>query len=196
MGRPNITKEDIIHILKNKEKLIMDIHDKMFLIERDITSTSDIITSVSYPKTQLSDMPHGNGRKKGLDDIYEKYLKILDERTYEKMAMIWELIMEEEKIERVWSSFLALDEPYYGIIKRLYLDNELYMVVEKESDLSHQVFEKYRKHAIEIIEKLYCSNKTDSELISLQNMRIVNKTNSTLKQKQIEQQLSLFEEDE
>lgn len=167
MERPDITEADVKYFLRNKDKLIMDIHEKIHQINRSVKQVNDIMESVSYHSTEVSDMPHARNGHKDMSDVYEKYLHKRDERLLEYKQMLWALMMKEETIERVWSCFLALSEPYYSIIKHLYVENELYATAEAESGLSRQVFEKYRKRAMELIIGFYHSDKTDAELLSL-----------------------------
>ena len=63
-------------------------------------------------------------------------------------AMYCELILQEDMIEQVWDAYMRLEEPYYSIINRMYVQSMLYAVVEQESGWSRQVFEKKRKKSI------------------------------------------------
>lgn len=162
-SRLPITEVNVINILKNKTELINSIQDRIYNFRKDISDTDEIIEMVSLSSKELSDMPGGGG-KKDLWNTYEKYRRQLELRQKEYADSLYHLIMQEDRIYRVWNSFLLLDEPYYGIVKRLYTEKELYDTVQKESGYSLQVFNKYRKRAIKSIIDIYNSEITDENL--------------------------------
>uniref|UniRef100_UPI0040579BFD hypothetical protein n=1 Tax=Agathobacter sp. TaxID=2021311 RepID=UPI0040579BFD len=167
----DITEDEIKHILRNREMLMASIQDKMYTIRHDIIWTRDVIEMVSLPCKTLSDMPGIHNRHMDIGDVYEKYEKRLNRRRTEFIEMMEALSDKEEKIERVWASYLALDEPYYSIVNRMYVQNELYATVEAESGYSRHVFEKYRKEAVSLIRHFYDSEKSMASLFEMQQCR-------------------------
>ena len=73
--------------------------------------------------------------------------------------MYWELILKEQLIEQVWDAYMHLEEPYYSIVNRMYIQGMLYATVERESGWSRQVFEKKRKKGIGLM--LYRINNNE-----------------------------------
>ena len=53
----------------------------------------------------------------------------------------------------------------FHIVTRLYVDRELYRIVETESRMNHRAFETMRKNALESIKANYDSRETTIELI-------------------------------
>ena len=69
--------------------------------------------------------------------------------------MLQKLSEEEAMIDRVWTCFIKLDEPYYSIARALYVEKQPYKYVEQESGFSHRAFEERRRQAIKSIEVMY-----------------------------------------
>lgn len=59
-----------------------------------------------------------------------------------------QLAEEEEAIRRVWCCLCRVEEPYFGILRALYVENRRYQETEEASGLSHKSFETYRKRGI------------------------------------------------
>lgn len=161
MDRLEITEKIIKEILSKRENMISSIHARIQYLSKDISQTSDIIEAVSLRSKALSDMPRGGGGHKDLFAEYEKYQQLLDHRYSEYSVGIRQLRLQEERIERVWLCFNALDTDAYTILYRLYVNKELYQTVERESGLTHPVFEKLRKRAMLDIMRLYNSELED-----------------------------------
>lgn len=168
-----LTEDEIKDILKHKEELIISIHDKMYMTKKEMSKTDDIIEMASFPSSQLNDMPGGKGEHKDLSDVLLKYYKYLNRQKEEYNELFWILIQRELRIERVWMCFLLLDEPYYSYIKKLYVDNEKYETVERESGYAGSTFRKYRKEAIELIIYFYESDKSMTELMELSQKKLI-----------------------
>ena len=159
-----ISKDDVKDFLRNRDKIKIEIYDKIYTINCDIRKTNDIIEMVSFQHAELSDMPKGSRKHKDLSDTYLKYQKILDERSTEYSNLLYGLIQKENAIERVWLCYLVLAEPYYSILSELYVKDQKYEVAESASGYSRQVFEKHRKRGVELILELYSSKKSMAEL--------------------------------
>lgn len=164
MEKLPINEKDVKNILRNKDKLKADIHRKMYFINRDMAQNDEMYELVAYPSTEVSDMPRRKGWHKDLGDVVLKYKVLLENKKNEYKEVLWELIMQEEQIDRVWLCFMVLDNPYFSILENIYVKEEKYEIVEQRSGYSHQVFEKYRKRGIEAIMLLYNSDKTISQL--------------------------------
>lgn len=158
MERLPISESTIKEILKNRIKMIESIHARIEYLNKDISQTSDIIEAVSLRSKTLSDMPRGSSGHKDLHTEYERYHILLDKRYVEYARGIHQLVLQEERIERVWLCFNALDSDAYTTLYKLYVENQLYQTVELESGLTHPVFEKKRKRAMQDIIRLYDSD--------------------------------------
>lgn len=151
MKRITITEQEVKNILRNREILLLSIHQKMSVIEQDMEKTDDMIETMSMPANLMSGMPRSSGTQKDLGDVYRNYKKILKQRNEDYKSMYWELVLKEEMIERVWDAYMRLEEPYYSIINKMYVQSMLYAAVERESGWSRQVFEKKRKKGVRLI---------------------------------------------
>ena len=163
-----ITERDVIEILRHKDNFISIIHRKMYTISRDLRSTNDIILSVSLPSQQMSGMPGRKGVVKDLEDTYEKYRIVLEQRKKDYQDIVFNLIEEEISIVRVWMCYLALGEPYATILDKVYVQKQLYTATEQESDMAHSTFERKRQEGIKLIMKYYNSGKSAAELKELE----------------------------
>lgn len=190
--RLTIDNKTVIDILRNREQKLHSIHNKIYDIKKDVSDTDDIIMMVSLASKTVSDMPKGTGSHAGLEQTYEKYQKKLKERQEVSNVIMWNLILQEERIERVWHAYLALDDPYYSIVDKMYVHGEKYEAVEKESGYSRQVFEKYRKEAIRLIVLFYNSDKTDADLMMFQQMKMTGKAKEILAEEK-DGQITLFD---
>ena len=163
-----ITERDVTEILQYKDNYISIIHRKLYTISRELRSTNDIIRSISLPSQQMSGMPGRKGVVKDMEDIYEKYRIVLEERKKDYRDLVFELIEEEISIVRVWMCYLALGEPYATILDKVYVQKQLYTATELESDMAHSTFERKRQKGIKLIMKYYNSGKSASELKELE----------------------------
>ena len=146
-----MTEQKVKEILRNREVLLTSIHQKMLIIEQDMAKTDDMIETISLPTSFLSGMPKGSAKQKDLSDVYDNYRKIIKQRNEDYKTMFLELILQEQMIEQVWDAYMRLEEPYYSIINKMYVQSMLYATVESESGWSRQVFEKKRKKGIRLI---------------------------------------------
>lgn len=171
MNRLPVTDKEVKEILQNRPKIIASIHTRMDYLSKDIVKTDDIISAVSLRSKHLSDLPTGKGGHKDIFKEFENYQSLLLRRDREYAEAIRNLIMQEERVERVWLCFNALEAEEFTILNKLYVLNELYATVEKLSGLTHPVFEKHRKSAIQNIIRLYNSELEDTYIFELINNR-------------------------
>lgn len=159
-----ISKENVKDFLRNRDKIKIEIYDKIYTINCEIRKTNDIIEMVSFQHAELSDMPKGSKNHKDLSDTYLKYQKILDERSKEYSSLLYGLIQKEEAVDRVWQCYMVLAEPYYSILTEMYVKDQKYEVAEATSGYSRQAFEKHRKRGVDLVLELYNSKKSMNEL--------------------------------
>lgn len=186
-----ITERDVIEILRHKDNFISIIHRKLYTISRDLRSTNDIILSVSLPSQQMSGMPGRKGAVKDLEDTYEKYRIVLEQRKKDYQDIVFNLIEEEMSIVRVWMCYLALGEPYATILDKVYVQKQLYTATELESDMAHSTFERKRQEGIKLIMKYYNSGKSAAELKELEKEAGMKKSDSAKKDDSVAHQMSL-----
>lgn len=167
MERLPITEELVKEILKHRMKMKADIRKKMHAINKDLFQNDEMYELVSYPSTQVSDMPRRKGWHKDLGDVLINYKKVMEDRKIQYQGVLWNLIVQEEQIERVWIAFQLLAEPYFSILSELYVKNNKYELAEQASGYSHKNFEKHRKKGIGLIIQLYNSDKELSMLGTL-----------------------------
>ncbi|MGN1155127.1 MAG: hypothetical protein ACI4TK_03015 [Agathobacter sp.] len=186
-----VTERDVIEILRHKDNYISVIHRKMYTISMDLRNTNEIIWSVSLPSQQMSEMPRRKGVIKDLEDTYEKYRIVLEQRKRDYQSMVFDLIEEEMSIVRVWMCYLALGEPYATILDKVYVQKQLYSATELESDMAHSTFERKRQEGIKLIIKYYDSGKSASELKELEKEPGMKKNGSAKKDDTGAHQMSL-----
>lgn len=162
MGK--ITENEVKKILKNKETMINSLRGKFFSVRHDLMQQREVIEMVCL-SSPISGVAGPKGSHKDLTDVYEKYQDTLTRRRIEYKALLRQLVRQEERINRVWEAFLALEEPYYGILNALYVHNRLYSDVESCSGLSHRIFEEKRKEGIRQIIRLFESDSNISVML-------------------------------
>lgn len=146
---------------------------------KDIDNSVEMMQAAAFPKESLTGMPGKKGEHHDIGDVYLRYLRSMYDRNEELRKMMWYLSDEEDSIQRLWTCFYALPDPFYTIIKHLYVDKELYQTVEKEFEWSHRTFERYRRDAMELLIKLYHSEMSVSQLIAQSNKETVEVKKST-----------------
>ena len=166
-----LTELEVKKILKNKDAMIGNVHNRMHQIRLALHNGYEIMDVVRLPSPKVDDMPGRKGDYKGLEEVYIQYEEVLSMRNQEYKSLFRELIKEEERIHRVWEAFLALDEPYSSIINDLYVSKVKYKAVEQEYGLSHRVFEEARKEGIDKIIEMVESGKSISLLLLMKEKR-------------------------
>ena len=164
-----LTEKKVKNILQNKNQILKDIRDKRVQMYEMMADTESAITSSALPTAGNSFLPSGKGNHKDMGDVLLNYRKELQERDKELRRFLWQLSEMEEGVIRAWSCFLALPDPYYGILKSLYVENQLYQAVEMEFDHSHKTFECYRKRAMQTLIQYYESDMSAAQLLEIQN---------------------------
>lgn len=159
-----IEEDDVKDFLRNREKIKMEIYEKLYIINCEIRKTNDIIEMVSFQHAELSDMPKGSKSHKDLSDTYLKYQKVLDDRSNEYNKLLYGLIQKENAVDRVWQCYLVLAEPYYSILTELYVNDQKYEIAESTSGYSRHAYETHRKKGVSLVLELYESGKSMSEL--------------------------------
>lgn len=157
-------------VLRAKEKKIANIHEKMIYLYKELQSADDVLDTAALPAIRTDGMPGGKGRHQDLGDVLLNYRKQLYERNLEARNIMWRLTEEEAMISRIWACFCALDDPFYGILQQLYVENKLYQAVEMESGMSHKTFEKHRRTGIDLIRKFYESGQSIADLMCRKNL--------------------------
>lgn len=175
--RAEINEEIIKDILLHKDEKITTIHNKMYSLYEE-TGRDSALSAAALPPVRLTGMPSAHGNHRDLGDVLLSYQRQRYQYNEEIWKMMWELTEEEQTINRVWACFHVLPEPYYSILRKLYVENQLYRVVEAESDLSHKTFEKHRSDGINLLIRFYGSGDSVADLMR----KYRNKKNSKKKQ--------------
>lgn len=164
-----MTAEEAQRILSEKDRRLEGISHKMRLLYQEmegLEDSKDILEAAAIPARPASRISGGGGHKDNLD-VLERYYRRRSERGTEIREQMWRLSEEEEDTRRLWGCFLALQEPYYGILEGLYVDKRLYADVEKSWGYSHSVFEKTRKEGLRLLADMFNSSYTSVELIRM-----------------------------
>lgn len=163
-----LTEQKVKSILRHKKEKLKNIREKRLQLYEMIEDTDSVLISSALPSPKLSALPTGKGTHKDMGDVLLNYQAELRKRNKELRSILWQLSEEEEGIIRTWTCFCALPEPYYGILKALYVDNQLYQAVEQDFGHSHKTFEQYRKKGIDTIIRYYESEMSVSRLLEEQ----------------------------
>ena len=140
MKMTKMTEDRVKNILRFRNSKLKNIHQKMISLYEDANDTDSVLETVALPAQNISGMPGARGEHKDLGNVLINYQNELYRRNAEIREMMWALSQEEQSINRVWACFHVLEEPYYDIIRRLYVVGELYQTVEHESGLTHSYF--------------------------------------------------------
>jgi len=179
MKMTKMTEDRVKNILRFRNSKLKNIHQKMISLYEDANDTDSVLETVALPAQNISGMPGARGEHKDLGNVLINYQNELYRRNAEIREMMWVLSQEEQSINRVWACFHVLEEPYYDIIRRLYVVGELYQTVEHESGLTHSYFDKKRMEGLQLIIEYYESGESISNLM----YKYRNKKKSSKKEK-------------
>lgn len=179
MKMTKMTEDRVKNILRFRNSKLKNIHQKMISLYEDANDTDSVLETVALPAQNISGMPGARGEHKDLGNVLINYQNELYRRNAEIREMMWVLSQEEQSINRVWACFHVLEEPYYDIIRRLYVVGELYQTVEHESGLTHSYFDKKRMEGLQLIIAYYESGESISNLM----YKYRNKKKSSKKEK-------------
>lgn len=165
MEMTKMTEDRVKNILRFRNSKLKNIHQKMISLYEDANDTDSVLETVALPAQNISGMPGARGEHKDLGNVLISYQNELYRRNAEIREMMWALSQEEQSINRVWACFHVLEEPYYDILRRLYVVGELYQTVEHESGLTHSYFDKKRTEGLQLIIAYYESGESISNLM-------------------------------
>ncbi len=165
MKMTKMTEDRVKNILRFRNSKLKNIHQKMISLYEDANDTDSVLETVALPAQNISGMPGARGEHKDLGNVLINYQNELYRRNAEIREMMWALSQEEQSINRVWACFHVLEEPYYDIIRRLYVVGELYQTVEHKSGLTHSYFDKKRMEGLQLIIEYYESGESISNLM-------------------------------
>lgn len=191
MKMTKMTEDRVKNILRFRNSKLKNIHQKMISLYEDANDTDSVLETVALPAQNISGMPGARGEHKDLGNVLINYQNELYRRNAEIREMMWALSQEEQSINRVWACFHVLEEPYYDIIRRLYVVGELYQTVEHESGLTHSYFDKKRMEGLQLIIEYYESGESISNLMYKYRNRKKSSKKEKKKMQNSFQQLSL-----
>lgn len=165
MEMTKMTEDRVKNILRFRNSKLKNIHQKMISLYEDANDNDSVLETVALPAQNISGMPGARGEHKDLGNVLISYQNELYRRNAEIREMMWALSQEEQSINRVWACFHVLEEPYYDILRRLYVVGELYQTVEHESGLTHSYFDKKRMEGLQLIIAYYESSESISNLM-------------------------------
>ena len=165
MKMTKMTEDRVKNILRFRNSKLKNIHQKMISLYEDANDTDSVLETVALPAQNISGMPGARGEHKDLGNVLINYQNELYRRNAEIREMMWALSQEEQSINRVWACFHVLEEPFYDIIRRLFVVGELYQTVEHESGLTHSYFDKKRMEGLQLIIEYYESGESISNLM-------------------------------
>jgi hypothetical protein len=166
-NRRTMSAERAKEILANKEQKMENIQRKMTLLCQEMAQMerpNELLEAAALPGRREMATGDRGEFPDGLK-VLERYYRQRQERGREIRLLLGHLSGETQEIWRLWNCFLALQEPYYGILDGLYVKKELYTSVEASSGYSHRMFEKHRKEGLERLSNLFNSPYSSSELL-------------------------------
>lgn len=167
-----ITPEAAKEMLSNHYRDLDAIDQKMDLLYNELAAyeelKNDCIRLAALPARPEVMTGGGGGNTDNLE-VMLRYENRKRERLNEIRMQMWILSEKAEGIRRLWNCFLALQEPYYGILQQLYVKKELYAAAQCSSGMSHRGFEQARKKGLEILAELYNSNYSALELMEIRD---------------------------
>lgn len=154
-------------ILQNKDRMLTGIDRKVGLLCGELCGTGEdegILEAAAMPG-RMYGMPSGGRTYGDNTDVLLRYYRQKVQRHKEIKLRLCELSRESEEILRLWDCFLALPEPYYGILYELYVEKKLYTEVEAGFRFGHSWFERTRKEGLELAAYMFNSGNDGLELM-------------------------------
>lgn len=167
-----ITIEEIKQILGTREERVRELWRRSRKLYEELENNEELIKSVSLPSANSLYENQLSEKNRDLFDVIVKQKRLGHQQEQEIGQLLWEFTSEIESINRIWICYQMLRGMPYRIITRLYVERELYRVVEAESKLNHRAFETMRKKALESIKENYEREETNMELIGEDIMKI------------------------
>lgn len=160
-----MNEERVKKILGRYDERVQEIHDRILKIYDELSDTDSIIESVSMKKIEWGkEGSVKGGIKKDLTEVMLRHEYLARERERDLRGELYQLVTEEEEINRIWVCFRALRGKEYHYIEMLYVQGMPYKAVELESNVCHKTFETYRRSGIKKILKMYQSEFTNMEI--------------------------------
>ena len=167
VGEGKMTPGRAKEILQNKDRMLTGIDRKVGLLCGELCGHGEdegILAAAAMPG-RMYGMPV-SGRVHGDNtDVLLRYYRQKTQRQKEIRLRLCELSRESEEILRLWDCFLALPEPYYGILHELYVEKKLYTEVEAGLRFGHSRFERTRKEGLELAVYMFNSGNDGLELM-------------------------------
>lgn len=154
-------------VLANYEDLKLDVQRKLKLLYKEIENEDSCIPEVAYKKISYDKIGGSSNTINDLSDIVEQHQRLVRQRGLEVREAMVTLMKREDTYHRIWSCYNLLESDAYTILRKLYVDNELYATVEHDSGLSHKTFEYRRKQAIKDIIRLWKGTLTNEEIMRI-----------------------------
>lgn len=149
-----LTEDDVKEILKHRDLLLEGLRLKRYDIYKLMTDEDSFVRSLALPSMNIG-MTGSQGGGHDLSDFFIEYQKQVRKRNMEYHKILRQISEKEQTIHKVWTCFSNLSEPYYSYLHKIYVEGLPYKTVEQESGYSHQVFNQYRKKALDTIRMLF-----------------------------------------
>lgn len=160
-----VTVDEIKKILGSREERIRELWRRSRGLYEELENHEELIKSVSLPSSNSLYENQLNEKNRDLFDVIIRQKQLGYEQEQEIGQLLLEINGEIEQINRIWICYQMLRGMPFHIVTRLYVDRELYRIVETESRMNHRAFETMRKNALESIKANYDSRETTIELI-------------------------------
>lgn len=165
-----MNEERIKQILGYHDSRLEEIHNRFFAIHKELIDTDSLIESVSIKKIEFDRQGSiKGGVKKDLTEVMLRHQQLAKERERDLRVEMYQLVSEEEAINRIWVCFRALRGKEYHFVEQLYVKEIPYKVAEIESGVSHKTFEMYRRSGMKKILEMYQSEFSTIEIIGRSN---------------------------
>lgn len=165
-----ITEDYIKRVLRDHQKLITAIHDRLLELYSEMDDSDGMIRAATFGSSRLNIGGGHSSEKSDLTDIMLRHFKLLKAQSQEIRTEMWRLIEEQETINRIWICYKAIDGEARQLLTDLYVKERPYKDVQfealKNKGISRTSFERMRKEGIAEIERLYYSDITNVDIIN------------------------------
>lgn len=156
-----ISVDYVKQVLGEYRQRLADINERILELYRLGSDTEGIIESLTFKNS----LDEAKQRQKDISSLLLRHHAMIAEQEKEISMEMWRLAEEEETLKRIWVCYRALDTVQFRLIRRLYVEKNLYAAVEQEFHMSHGKFEKERAAAMRRIMELYYSDMDNLQIL-------------------------------
>lgn len=171
----NISDTFILKTLGNYTARTEQLYRQMASCYRQLAK-DDALTDVVFPSLDGKEInvKHSIAYFHDISETYEKYKSLARSRTQDILHFMRNIVEEQESMNRILSSYEALNEKEKDILYILYIKTpdakreDAVRALEKKYYYSRGTIFRWRRSALNHIRELYDSNLTQAEIYKLQ----------------------------